>query len=504
MAAVRSRFDTEDFTAAASERAARFRAEDLDAVRAAHEAWWRDFWGKAFVEIPDKTIEQRYYLSNYVMASASRVRDFPPGHVGWATTDNSLWNGDYHLNYNHVAPFYGLYAGNRIEQADPCHGPILANAEQARELCRRKLGVEGIFQYIAIGPRGSLSGAIALMQKSCASYSCVPLAFRWYATYDLDFARQAYPFVRDVALFWENWLKFENGRYVIVNDAIHENSGNDFNPLLSLGLVRMVMNLALDMSAELDIDAGRRAKWEHIRDHISEYPTCTVADLPERFRPKDQTLWTLPIFRYTERGTPWWNSNTLGIQHIFPAGGIGLDSPARLLERARNQIRILDRWIDINGMNSFYCAAARVGYDPNVILKEMRAMLDELGLPNGMIRGNPHGMEQQSIVPNAIQEMLMQSHEGVIRFFPCWPKDQDARFETLRARGAFLVSAEQKNGTICGVRITSEKGRDCTILNPWPGRRVRVLRDGEPSETVSGERVTLATRPATTLELQPE
>ena len=104
-----------------------------------------------------------------------------------------------------------------------------------------------------------------------------------------------------------------------------------------------------------------------------------------------------------------------------------------MLARARNQIRVLNRWIDFNGMNSFYAAAVRVGYDPRVILKEMRTMINKLGLPNGMIRGNPHGMEHQSIVPNAIQEMLLQSHEGVLRLFPCWPHEMDARFGTLRA-----------------------------------------------------------------------
>jgi alpha-L-fucosidase 2 len=511
VAAVSSRFDAADFPAAAESRAKKFQPADLDILRAAHEAWWRAFWSKSFVEIPDKTLEQRYYLSHYVMACASRVYDFPPGLFGWVTTDNPAWNGDYHMNYNHVAPFYGLYAANHIEQADPCHGPILANADQARELCRKTLGIEGIFQYVGIGPKGSIAGASALMQKSNSSYSCVPLALRWYATCDLDYARQAYPFVRDTALFWENWLKFESfdsaqgklGRYVIYKDAVHEGSGDNVNPIVSLAFVKMVMNLALDMSKELGVDAGRYEKWTHIRDHISAYPTCRLGDLKSWWPghlPRTDENRSLPIFRYTEQGTEWWGDNTVGIQHIYPAGGIGLDSPPDLLERARNQIRVMNRWVDFNGMNSFYAAAARVGYDPSVILKEMRAMLEKIAGPNGMIPGNPHGMEHQSIVPNAIQEMLIQSHEGVIRLFPCWPKDQDARFGTLRARGAFLVSAEQKKGVVCGVSILSEKGRDCTVLNPWPGRKV--LLAGR--ETLSGERFTFRTKHEELIELAPE
>lgn len=46
-----------------------------------------------------------------------------------------------------------------------------------------------------------------------------------------------------------------------------------------------------------------------------------------------------------------------------------------------------------------------------------------------------------------VTEMLLQSHEGVIRFFPCWSRNcGNARFGTLRANGAFIVSAELKGG----------------------------------------------------------
>ena len=498
VAAACSRFDQDDFRAAAVKRAMEFQTADLPALVAAHEAWWRNFWGKSFIEIPDKFLEQRYYLSQYGLASASRKADFPPGIFGWVTTDKPLWNGDYHMNYNHVAPFYGLYAANHIEQADPCNAPILANQQQAREMCKRELGIDGSFQYVGLAPKNSIAHANALGQKSNSSYSCVPLALRWYATYDLAFAKHAYPFVRDTATFWENWLKFENGRYVDYKDAIHEGSGNDVNPILALGFIRMVMNLALDMSTELGVDADRRGKWTHIRDHMSDFTT--------------QQRGGKTIFRYTEKGTAWWKDNTLGIQHIFPGGAIGLDSDPKLLEISRNTIDVMGRWVDFNGMNSFYVAAARVGYNPKTILAKLHDMQARIGGANGMITGNPHGMEHFSIVPNAIQEMLMQSHDGVLRLFPCWPKDQDARFGTLRARGAFLVSAELKNGEVCGVRITSEKGRDLTMQNPWPGKKVCVVRiSGNPEsqlgssvQSVASDRFTIKTTINEIFELKPK
>jgi hypothetical protein len=82
----------------------------------------------------------------------------------------------------------------------------------------------------------------------------------------------------------------------------------------------------------------------------------------------------------------------------------------------------------------------------------------------------------------------------------CWPKTVDARFGTLRARGAFLVSAELKDGVVTGVKIVSEKGRDCTVQNPWPGKKVKLAG----RETLAGERFTVKTTPNETIEMRPE
>lgn len=66
----------------------------------------------------------------------------------------------------------------------------------------------------------------------------------------------------------------------------------------------------------------------------------------------------------------------------------------------------------------------------------------------------------------ALNEMLLQSHEGALRFFPVWPVHRSASFETLRAKGAFLVSAEYDGATqlVRGVNIVSEAGGNCTLF----------------------------------------
>ncbi len=230
----------------------------------------------------------------------------------------------------------------------------------------------------------------------------------------------------------------------------------------------------------------RLAKWQHILDHISGF---TVFE-------KDGKR----IFRLTEKGMAWCRIGTVSIWPIYPGNVIGLNSHPKLLELSKRSIFADPRWLDQNGTSGFFPSAVRVGVDPEVILTNLRKYIS-ITSPNGFIMTvKITGIENCSTVPNTINEMLCMSHlavgnahiqgepetkkkqiEGLpylLRLFPAWPKDKDARFVNIRTWGAFLVSGELKDGTIKPVRLTSERGRVCHLLNPWPGHKVVVTEVG--------------------------
>ena len=477
----------------------------------AHCRWWHQYWERSYVSIPDPVVERQYYLSLYGMGSCSRDLRFPPPLFGtWITRERPDWSGDYHLNYNHMAPYYALYSADRIEQARPYYGPLLDFMDRGRYYSQQVTGIaDGIMLPVGIGPLGIettrctpqflrfhpdwLSGGnvesegLFWGQKSNAAYAVVNLAMQFYHTWDIQFAREVYPIVRSVAIFWEHYLKRDGQRYIILNDAIHEGTVGTMNPILSLGLVRMVMTLALDMSSLLDCDADRRSAWLDRRDHLADYPT----------QQRDGQT----VFRYTERGTAWWADNTLGIQHIYPAGQIGLESPDSLLAVARNTIRAMGRWMDFNGTNSFYPAAVRVGLPGSEILRH----LHEYSLhtyPNGFQKDNPHGTENWSTVPGTVNMMLCTGHQDVVRLFHVWPRSCDAMFHHIRVEGAFLVSARLAKGVVADVVIQSEQGRPLTLENPWPGCDVEVTC-GRERIVLHGERLHMPTRRGATYRLRP-
>ena len=96
-------------------------------------------------------------------------------------------------------------------------------------------------------------------------------------------------------------------------------------------------------------------------------------------------------------------------------------------------------------------------------------------------------------LPAVINECLMQSYNGVIRLFPNWDLNKNVTFNTLRARGAFLVSAEVKAGEILPITIVSEQGEDCIIVNPWNDCEVMVVSE-EKQFSLSGKIIRFKTR----------
>lgn len=478
-----SNFKSNDCVADVIERVEDCSFTHLNEIEKHHQEWWKDYWQKSFVSIPDSVIEKQYYLSLYGMASCSRDKDFPPSIFGtWITRERPNWNGDYHLNYNHMAPYYGLYSSNRIEQADPYYMPMLAQIARGNYYSEKVTGIsDGILLPVGAGPlgiettrrspfmdtyfKGWIDGKLVedegffMGQKSNSSYAVVNMSMQFYRTWDKEYTRKVYPFVKGVAAFWEKYLTLEGDRYVIYNDAIHEGTVGTMNPILSLGLVRMVMQTVSDMSSFLGVDEDKREQWAFIKDHMSDYP------LQER---NGKT-----VFRYTEKGTDWWGDNTLGIQHIYPAGQIGLNSDPQLLQIAHNTVDEMRRWSDFNGTNSFFPAAVRIGYDPDSILVHLNAYSRHT-YPNGFQLDNPHGIENWSTVPNTINEMLCMGHQDIVRVFPVWSREKDASFHQIRVEGAFLVSAELKNKEVTSLTIVSEQGRPLTLLNPWKQKKVRM------------------------------
>lgn len=468
---VATNFDDEDYVKKATEL---LNNSDYDADKTKTREKYQNFFKASKVTLEDKEIESFYNSSLYHLANCMGNKKFPPGLFGNFITDDFFpWAGDYHMNYNYEAPYYCIFSSNHPELFDGYMEPVNDMKTEATRMAKL-FGCNGYMFPVSFGPKAldvysqtdcKEHGILFLGQKSHAAYACVIPIMHWFSTYDKEYAKENYyDFVFNTAAFWEDYLVKKNGKYVIKGDAAHEipyyrgkkfkaithfGQINTINAINSLGLVKLLFKGIYNMAKELGLNSEKYALWEDINENLSEFPTFIMKGKK--------------CFRYSKFGIRWRDDNTVGLQHIYPASQIGFNSGEKLLEIAKNTYFINDRRLDDNGSNSYLPAGARIGVDPEFLIEGIKQNTKEFALPNRLFRHHGGGIEHLTMVPATINEMLMQSYEGVIRLFPCWNKKSNASFTNLRADGAFLVSAELKNEKISAIKITSLKGRTCNV-----------------------------------------
>ena len=531
--------DTPDWKNKAITEAEKVTEEGVEQLRKEHRSWWNHFWKQSHIDIGDSYFEKYYYQSQYLFACSSREGKFAPGIWGpFVTRDEAAWGGDYHLNYNYQAPYWASFSSNHISLTDNFDQPLLDYMEAGRKHAQELLNCKGIYYPVGIGPKGlctamwpltpeemqekystrenTIDGGYKFLgQKINAVFSVGNMLMRYYSTYDEAYARKVYPYLLACADFWEDYLSLENGRYVIRMDHFNEvmpnkrNGGvwrnrlGDFNSTLSLGLVRMLFQGVMDMSDFLSMDKIRQSRWQDILEKLSEYPLGITEDGRQSLKnmekaPQDKEVRPSGLNGVSIHGL------------ILPAGVVG-----PMTDAAFNTILLEDvaHWSDKqrdpndwgntsnNGIETCYPGAVRVGYPSDKILSHLKKRIEMDVYLNSWIVQGGGGIETLAAVPLTINEMLLQSYEGVIRVFPNWNHKKDASFENLRAYGAFLVTSTLKKGLIRKVTLISEKGRVCKIENPWKGCPVQVIRENGKSDILYGEYLQIPTVAGEKIEL---
>ncbi len=483
-----SDLDTPRYQLAALETVKALDETGVQRLFASHCAWWEDFWGRSLVQFQDETLEKYYYAGHYVIGSCTRTGKPIPGLNGhWNTVDRPNWTGSYTLNYNYESPFYALYSSNRHDIADSYPDTLLDIIPLGRMFAREHLNVRGVYLPVELGPWGTICSTLFHTQKANALHCCVNLFIRFFITYDKAYAERVWPFLSEVADFWEDYLVWENGRYVVLNDCPHEEitSTNCKNSGLTLALLRNFFTSMLRIIQYCDMDEPRAEKWRHILAHLSELPTCEVNGKS--------------VYAYTESGgKQWWGRGGVGMWIVYPANQIGLSSPEEVRRRALDTFEAHAAWDDYNCFNSYYPTAARLGYDPQTILNKMREQCELHGFANGVIWHGGGGIEDSSGIPSTINEMMLQSYDGTLRFFPVWPRGHAARFDTLRCYGAYLASSAFDGEKVLFVRVLSEKGLPLCMENPFGGP-ADMYEEGDGflrlSAALTGQRFQLPTAP---------
>lgn len=485
--------------------------EDLKMAENEHCDWWRSYWERSYIELEDeKLIEKYYYGAQYVLGSSNRKGRYAPGIDGWWDNDIHEWNGDYTLNYNIQAPYYGIYSSNRQELGYSYYKSILKINENDGKKYAEQNGKQGTFfrtHYIVMGLPNIPDH---LGQKTNAVESAANFIKHYYYTYDKEFLNEIYPFLRDIADFWDSDLVREElpdggYRYSVIDSNVSEGSGYEYNAITALAYLRMFYGAMIEFSDTLGVDADRTEKWQDIYEHLSDYPIVT-------YKGRAGFSYSKNVLRIDA------NNYGYNLYPFFPSMQEGMDS--ELAQICRYTLGAHPTWYQQNSFPEVFTAAVYAGFDADYIIEKMNDLLSgsapfvsggsqktNNGLGPELFIKQPGGGIETVGATEAVNAMLVQSSDGYIKMFANW-NGTDAKFRRLRQIGAFLVDGELKDGICQEITIKSDAGNPCTILNPWSyaGKSLSVYDEtGEEIETVpDGDKYTFETEAGAIYRIEPK
>jgi alpha-L-fucosidase 2 len=480
-------FDSPDPLAEAKRRLRNATRLKYEGLIASHRDWWRRFWERSFVSFGRQDIEKWWYVSNYLCGSILRPGKQTPGLQGvWVKENYAAWNGDYHGNVNMQALYWSLYPSNRLELTEPYFRYYTDILPQCRKDAREYFGMRGARLPHAGDTRGYeiTDNWITLSTSISPSGWLANLFWKYYEyTADKEFlASVAYPLLRDVAMFYDDYLRKDaQGRYSIEPSIHGEAFCPDFkswarNSGYEISILRVTFETALEAAEILGCDAELQASWEDKLAHLAPIPTTPDGvwkaweDRAETYA--EQCWLTFPVYPI----------DLVSIYH----GPEALRSQAIATWKYLRENKRLPSTI-FGGRGA--SLASRLG-DPEwaVEVAGWNAKPDtKEWVPDitkcGGLTSPTHSYIQFEHGPGmsrALSDMMLLGLGGVLRVFPGVPKRIPARFHSLRAQGAFLVSAEKRGEEVDYVLVQSLAGNRLRLANPFSGpARLRSLTTGK-------------------------
>ena len=483
-------FDTREPVLDAACRLARETvASDPASLVARHEADWQQFWSASGVELGDRFFQDAWYRNLYYLRCFCRAGTAMPItlYAGLAN-DRPGWHGAPTLDYNIEQVFWPMFVCNQVDLMEPYVHYLAAFAPRGRWLAQETYGVNGLFYPVNIFGPEHLVAPEAAKSRNHRQICYVPWSYglgltgwglqnlwlRYKYQPDRAYLESVYPLLRDGAEFYANVLELchDDGRgKAEIGPSYNPEHGpfGTFNNPVDIAYFRFLFGAAAEAARLLDRDPKAAERWLRLRARVPDYETTPLDGQPIVANWKGATADSVQVHNVAVPTVP-----------IFPADQVTWFSPPE--EKALFERTL--RWLKHNGNNSHIMVnVARARFSLPEAYTETRAHFSNIVTSNGLYAGWPgHGyyLAESWAFAGLTAELLLQSVGDIIRVFPAWPQEQDAKFANLRAQGGFLVSAEQRGGRVVKLEIVSTVGGKLRLLNPWTGQLVE--RETQPSE----------------------
>lgn len=456
-----------------------------------HELWWKNFWNRSEVNIPDKQLARQYYLEVYKMGCVARSQTPPISLQAVWTADNGKlppWKGDIHHDLNTELSYWPFYTGNYLEESASFINWLWKTMEQNKKWTKNYFEISGLnVPGVTTISGKEMGGWIQYsMSPTTVAWLCQHFYWQWKYSMDNEFLlSRCKPYFDDAYRYFQSVLNINpgTGLYQIPLSSSPEIFDNSIKawftnwtnydlslvksffreyaeifkaatgkPLLFYDKIKMRLPDLNTDSTGLTIAPGLDYFESH--RHLSPYMSIYPLGLLDIENNTDSLIVEKSLHQIESKGTRLWCGYSFAWMASLYANARKGDSAARMLKIFAN---------NFCSINSFHLNG------------------DQKGGQYSAFTYRPFTLEGNFAFAKGIQEMLLQSHRDYIEVFPAIPNEwKDASFSGLRAQGAFLVSAKMQNGMTSEIKVYSEKGGLLRIKLPWkqfsvPGKTKRHL-----------------------------
>ena len=466
-------------------------AEHKEAVHA--------FWRTSFVLLPWEDLCKVYYRSSIIVAGNMRGSRYTP-------TVSMLTNPSYFG--------YGWGMDNQ-----PAYDFLMKTG--------RADYVKNIFEYIGSTLPDTEFGAQLTYQFDinpwrpadvCNTSGNYPWMMYEYYRYtgDEEFLKNvAYPVFRSVSQFWSGYARTLGDRYgfwtddkygdleghakqhgwhVHTYDESYVSQAPAYKKLGyswaeidhatdAVGPAKHMLATTIKVAEQLGVDKDLIPRWKTCNEKL------TIAQNDEHYL----LFWGRPDREGIHEDDPFPNRDMHGsavFNLIYPTPLLTNDAKLENTYFAVRNDPACKYWWYFNYSQQLWTAVARMRMPDELewLMTESEMKLDKALDEDGMIFPEttaPHSAAYffmpYAMIPVSINEMLLQSFDGIIRTFPSLPPSLDkqtSQFNKLHAFDGFIVSAKRKERATQYIQIESNLGRECKLELPLEWKSVTVKEVG--------------------------
>ena len=440
-------------------------AEKADTLLTSHRRWWHNFYQKSFVEVPDARINNYYWIQQYSTGSCMRnnlqIMDLMGPWYAHTLWQGIWWNLNTQFMYGHLLSSNNLEAAAPLGKAlDANWNALIQNVPEKYRYNSAGIGRASSFDMLSeVNPDDSVA---PYYNRETGNLTWAMHNYYQYYRYSMDdslLLYKIYPLLkRSINLYIHLAFKTQDGKYHLpVTMSPEYKAAADCN--YDLALFRWGLQTLIASAKRLKLNDPLLNQWEDLLTNLVDYPVNETGFMIG----KDVALETA-------------HRHFSHMMMIYPLGIFPASTNAN-----ETLIRTsINHWANLSGNDrsawSYSWAAGAYAYlqDGNEAYKNLQSYFkfskrkNYYDLPgigdNTMYREVGMCAETPFSFVKSLNEMLLQSHNGIIKIFPAMPDVwQDASFVNLRTEGAFLISAVRKNRLTNFFSVEAQVSGQCVI-----------------------------------------